>query len=43
VYERWDSDEALRRFRNEAAAPAQTAEIRANDVVKYRIASTDAP
>jgi quinol monooxygenase YgiN len=43
VYERWDSDEALLRFRNDATAPAQTAEIRANDVVKYRIASTDAP
>jgi quinol monooxygenase YgiN len=43
VYERWDSDEALLRFRNEATAPAQAAEIRANHVTKYRIASTEAP
>jgi quinol monooxygenase YgiN len=43
VYERWDSDEALLHFRNEATALAQAGEILANHVAKYRIASTEAP
>ncbi len=43
VYERWESDEALRRFRSEGTAATQTVALRGNDVVKYRIARTEAP
>jgi quinol monooxygenase YgiN len=43
VYERWESDEDLARFRGAGPEPDQLAEIRDADVHKYRISSVEAP
>ncbi|MDH2428514.1 antibiotic biosynthesis monooxygenase [Sphaerisporangium sp. TRM90804] len=43
VYERWESDEHLHRFRDTGPEPGQVAAIRDAHVAKYRISSTEAP
>lgn len=47
IYERWDSDEALERFRSSGGSPDSPEpvlpEITAADVAKYRIAAVEAP
>lgn len=43
VYERWDSDENLARFRGAGPSSDQTDQIRHAEVVKYRISGTEAP
>ncbi|PJF01584.1 antibiotic biosynthesis monooxygenase [Streptomyces carminius] len=43
VYERWESDEDLHRFRGSGPAPAQTAAIREAQVAKYRASGVEAP
>jgi quinol monooxygenase YgiN len=45
IYERWDSDENLHRFRTAGGPPPHpdAPEIRAADVKKYRIAAVEAP
>ncbi|SFP82560.1 Quinol monooxygenase YgiN [Amycolatopsis arida] len=42
VYERWDSDEHLERFRGSGPAPEQSAAIRDAQVARYRISATEA-
>jgi quinol monooxygenase YgiN len=43
VYEQWESDADLDRFRGAGPAPEQTAQIRDARVMKYRVSSTEAP
>lgn len=43
VYERWESTEDLERFRGDGPSPEDTALLRAADVLRYNIASTEAP
>ncbi|MBG0830776.1 antibiotic biosynthesis monooxygenase [Planomonospora sp. ID67723] len=43
VYERWESDLHLQRFRGAGQEPDQLAEIRVAQVEKYRISSVEAP
>lgn len=44
VYERWESDEALHRFRTSGGPePEQLPELRSADVRKYRISAVEAP
>jgi quinol monooxygenase YgiN len=43
VYERWESDELLERFRGSGPELKQAAAIRHADVAKYRIATVEAP
>ena len=48
VYERWESDEDLHRFRTSGgpdpdAADSEVPEIRSADVHKYRISAVEAP
>ncbi|MEV0586544.1 antibiotic biosynthesis monooxygenase family protein [Nonomuraea sp. NPDC050310] len=43
VYERWESDEDLERFRGEGPEAEQVAEIRGAEVSKYRISGVEAP
>jgi quinol monooxygenase YgiN len=45
IYERWESDEALHRFRTSGGPPPQadTPEIRAAEVQKYRISAVESP
>jgi quinol monooxygenase YgiN len=43
IYERWESDEDLHRFRNAGGPPLDTPPIRTADVHKYRIAGVEAP
>lgn len=43
VYERWDSDEDLHRFRGSGPASEQVAQILDADVSKYRIGAVEAP
>lgn len=43
VYERWESDAHLEKFRGEGPSAAQTVQIRDTQVMKYRISGTEAP
>ncbi|OKI10001.1 antibiotic biosynthesis monooxygenase [Streptomyces sp. CB02923] len=43
VYERWETDEDLERFRGVGPEPERTAQIRAAEVSKYRISGVEAP
>ncbi|WP_315987372.1 antibiotic biosynthesis monooxygenase family protein [Actinomadura sp. HBU206391] len=43
VYEQWESDADLDRFRGAGPEPEQTGEIRDAQVMKYRISSAEAP
>ena len=43
VYEVWESDEDVERFRGSGPSPAQQEEIRDASVARYRIASVEAP
>ncbi len=43
VYERWDSDEQLERFRGSGPSAEQTAQINDAQVRKYRIWSNEDP
>ncbi|MFE4664011.1 putative quinol monooxygenase [Streptomyces sp. NPDC056716] len=43
VYERWETDEDLARFRGAGPEPEQTAQIRDAEVSKYRISGVEAP
>ncbi|PSK93626.1 antibiotic biosynthesis monooxygenase [Murinocardiopsis flavida] len=43
VYERWESDADLDRFRGAGPDPGQQADIRDASVAKYRISATEAP
>ncbi|MGW6455626.1 putative quinol monooxygenase [Streptomyces sp. NPDC055078] len=43
IYERWESDAHLAKFRGSGPDAGQTAEILDADVAKYRISSTEAP
>lgn len=44
IYERWDSDEDLHRFRTSGGPPqAEGPEIHAAEVQKYRIAAVESP
>jgi quinol monooxygenase YgiN len=44
VYERWESDEDLHRFRNSGGPePPELPELHAADVHKYRISAVEAP
>jgi quinol monooxygenase YgiN len=43
VYERWETDEALARFRGAGPEPEQAARIREAEVHKYRISAVEAP
>lgn len=43
VYERWESDDDLHRFRGSGPAPEQTAQIRDAEVRKYRISAIEDP
>lgn len=43
IYERWDSDEDLHRFRTSGTPGPDTPEIRTADVHKYRISAVEAP
>ena len=43
VYERWESDEDLERFRGEGPNADQAAQLRGAEVAKYRISSVEAP
>ena len=43
IYERWESDEDLLRFRTAGGPDLRTPPIRAADVRKYRIAAVEAP
>jgi quinol monooxygenase YgiN len=43
IYERWDSDEDLHRFRTSGTPGPDTPEIREADVKKYRISAVEAP
>ncbi|GAA4238385.1 antibiotic biosynthesis monooxygenase [Actinomadura meridiana] len=41
VYERWESDEDVERFRGTGPEPAQVARIRSADVMRYRISGME--
>lgn len=43
VYERWESDEHLERFRGSGPEPQQSAQILGAHVEKYRISAVEAP
>ncbi|NGN65208.1 antibiotic biosynthesis monooxygenase [Streptomyces sp. A7024] len=43
VYERWETDEDLARFRGAGPEPEQAAQIRDAEVHKYRISGVEAP
>ncbi|MFG3258679.1 putative quinol monooxygenase [Streptomyces sp. NPDC048172] len=43
VYERWESDEVLARFRGEGPEAEQTARVLDAEVSKYRISAVEAP
>ncbi|MFP3988004.1 antibiotic biosynthesis monooxygenase [Streptomyces sp. E11-3] len=43
VYERWESDAALEKFRGSGPSSEQTAELIEADVRKYRISGVEAP
>lgn len=43
VFERWESDEDLYRFRGAGPDAGQTAQIRAAEVRKYRISAVEEP
>jgi hypothetical protein len=43
VYERWESDAHLERFRGSGPDAGQTAQIRDAQVRKYRISATEDP
>lgn len=43
VYERWESTEDVERFRGDGPSPEGKAPLRSADVLKYNIASTEAP
>lgn len=43
IYERWDSDEAVEKFRGDGTPQEQQARILAAEVARYRIASVEAP
>ncbi|GAB7044531.1 MULTISPECIES: putative quinol monooxygenase [Catenuloplanes] len=43
VFERWESDDRLDRFRAAGAPPADLPPLRGADVHKYRISSVEAP
>ena len=43
VYERWETDEALARFRGAGPEPEQAAQIRDAEVSRYRISGVEAP
>ncbi|WP_069885334.1 putative quinol monooxygenase [Streptomyces luteocolor] len=43
VYERWETDQDLARFRGAGPEPEQAARIRDAEVSKYRISGIDAP
>jgi quinol monooxygenase YgiN len=43
VYERWESDEALHRFRDTGPDSQQTEQVLDADVRKYRISATEDP
>ena len=43
VYERWESDEDLERFRGSGPSSEQTAQILDASVARYRISSVEAP
>ncbi|MEU0789960.1 antibiotic biosynthesis monooxygenase family protein [Amycolatopsis sp. NPDC005961] len=43
VYERWESDEDLERFRGSGPSDEQTAQILDASVARYRISAVEAP
>ncbi len=43
VYEQWESDADLERFRGEGPDPNQASQIRDAEVMRYRISSVEAP
>ena len=43
VFERWESDEALHRFRTSGGPDLVTPDLRHADVHRYRIAAVEAP
>jgi quinol monooxygenase YgiN len=43
VYERWESDEDLARFRGSGPSDEQSAQIRDASVAKYRISAVEPP
>ncbi|GAA3785455.1 antibiotic biosynthesis monooxygenase family protein [Streptomyces phyllanthi] len=43
VYERWETDEDLARFRGAGLEPEQAAQIRDAEVSKYRVSGVEAP
>ncbi|WP_406728159.1 antibiotic biosynthesis monooxygenase family protein [Streptomyces sp. GD-15H] len=43
VYERWETDEDLARFRGAGPEPEQAARVRDAEVSKYRISVVEAP
>jgi quinol monooxygenase YgiN len=43
IYERWESDEDLHRFRNSGGAGSETPPILGGDVHKYRIGAVEEP
>jgi quinol monooxygenase YgiN len=43
VFERWESDEDLHRFRNSGGPEVDVPPIRAADVHKYRISAVESP
>ncbi|MFE3074014.1 putative quinol monooxygenase [Streptomyces sp. NPDC059247] len=43
VYERWETDEDLARFRDTGPEPEQAAHLRAAEVRKYRISGVENP
>jgi quinol monooxygenase YgiN len=43
VFERWESDEDLQRFRGAGGPPPDAPPLRSADVHKYRIGSVEAP
>ncbi|TMQ99999.1 antibiotic biosynthesis monooxygenase [Actinomadura soli] len=43
VYERWENDEDVERFRGAGPEPEQAAQIRAAEVMRYRVSGVEAP
>lgn len=43
IYERWESDEDLHRFRTSGGPEVKTPEVRSADVRKYRISTIEEP
>lgn len=43
VYERWETDEDVERFRGAGPEPEQAAQIRDAEVMRYRISGVEAP